>query len=62
MLNALFPILPVGGVALVLNIPLFLLGRRLLGGHLLVSSLFAMTLSSLLVDALNLLILSLIHI
>ena len=56
VLNALFPILPVGGVALVLNIPLFLLGWRLLGGHLLVSSLFAMTLSSLLVDALNLLI------
>ena len=56
VLNALFPVLPVGGVALVLNIPLFLLGWRLLGSGLLASSLFAMTLSSLLVDALALLI------
>ena len=56
VLNALFPVLPVGGVALVLNIPLFLLGWRLLGSGLLASSLFAMTLSSLLVDVLALLI------
>ena len=55
-LHALFPVLPVGGVALVLNLPLFFLGWRLLGGRLLVSSLFAMTLSSLLVDLLALLI------
>ena len=55
-LNALFPALPVGGTALALNIPLFLLGWRRLGGRLLVSSLFAMSLSSLLVDALALLI------
>ena len=56
IINHFLPMLPVGTIALVLNIPLFLLGWRLLGGHLLVSSLFAMTLSSLLVDALNLLI------
>ena len=56
VLNALFPVLPVGGVALVLNIPLFLLGWRLLGSGLLASSLFAMALSSLLVDVLALLI------
>ena len=56
VLHALFPVLPVGGVALVLNLPLFFLGWRLLGGRLLVSSLFAMTLSSLLVDLLALLI------
>ena len=56
VLHTLFPVLPVGGVALVLNLPLFFLGWRLLGGRLLVSSLFAMTLSSLLVDLLALLI------
>ena len=56
VLHTLFPVLPVGGVALVLNLPLFFLGWRLLGGRLLVSPLYAMTLSSLLVDVLALLI------
>lgn len=49
-LNHLFPAIPVGLTVLVLNIPLFVVGLRLQGVHLLVSSLSAMTVSSLLVD------------
>ena len=41
ILNRLIPGLPIGTVVLVLNIPIFLLGWKLLGGHTLVSSLFA---------------------
>ena len=50
-INALVPVLPVGVLTIVINVPLFLVGWRKLGGHLLVSSLFAMTLSSLAIDA-----------
>ena len=50
ILNHLSPAIPIGGVVLVLNIPLFLLGWKFLGGHTLVSSLFAMTATSVLVD------------
>ena len=51
VVNALAPALPVGVLTIVINVPLFLVGWRKLGGHLLVSSLFAMTLSSLAIDA-----------
>ena len=54
VVNAYLPFIPIGVFVLVLNLPLFLLGWRLLGGGLLVSSLFAMALSSLAVDGLNL--------
>ena len=54
ILNHFFPILPIGTVVIILNIPLFLLGWRLLGGHLLVSSLFAMFVSSAFIDLINL--------
>ena len=50
ILNRLIPGLPIGTVVLVLNVPLFLLGWKFLGGHTLVSSLFAMTATSVLVD------------
>ena len=50
ILNYYIPALPIGIVVIVLNIPLFLLGWKFLGGHMLVSSLFAMTASSLLID------------
>jgi len=50
ILNYFSPAVPIGTVVLVLNIPLFLLGWRLLGGHTLVSSLFAMAATSALVD------------
>ena len=50
ILNRLIPGLPIGTVVLVLNIPIFILGWKLLGGHTLVSSLFAMAATSILVD------------
>ena len=50
ILNYLSPAIPIGMVVLILNIPLFLLGWTFLGGHTLVSSLLAMTATSVLVD------------
>mgnify|MGYP000041602548 FL=1 len=50
IVNTLLPILPVGVLIIVINVPLFLAGWRLLGGHLLVSSLFAMAVSSVAID------------
>ena len=51
IINALVPALPVGVLSFLMNVPLFLAGWRLLGGHLLVSSLFATAVSSLAIDA-----------
>ena len=51
VVNALLPVLPVGVMTIVINVPLFLAGWRLLGGHLLVTSLFATAVSSLAIDA-----------
>ena len=50
VLNVLFPALPVGVAAILLNIPLFLAGWKFIGFHLLVSSLFSMAVSSAAVD------------
>ncbi|WP_235379283.1 YitT family protein [Pseudoflavonifractor phocaeensis] len=43
----------IGALVFCMNVPLFLLGWKLLGGRLLVSSLYAMTLSSLFIDLLD---------
>ncbi len=53
IINSILPWAPIGTVVILLNIPLFLLGWRLLGGHLLVSSLFAMFISSIFIDLLT---------
>ena len=50
IVNALVPVLPVGVLSILVNVPLFLAGWRLLGGRLLVSSLYAMAVSSLALD------------
>ena len=50
IVNALVPVLPVGLLSILVNVPLFLAGWRLLGGRLLVSSLYAMAVSSLAID------------
>ena len=50
IVNFFLPQAPVGTLVIAFNIPLFLLGWRLLGGHMLVSSLAAMTASSLFID------------
>ena len=50
IVNHLFPSLPVGGVVLAANLPLFLLGWKFLGKEVLASSLYAMAATSILVD------------
>ena len=53
IIHALLPWAPIGTVAIILNIPLFLLGWRFLGGRLLLSSLFAMAAGSISIDILD---------
>ena len=53
ILNYLSPALPIGTVVLALNIPIFILGWKFLGGHTLLSSLFAMAATSVLVDLIS---------
>ena len=55
VINALAPALAVGVVTIVLNVPLFLAGWKLMGLHLLASSLFSMLVSSLAIDGIALL-------
>ena len=51
IIHWLIPALPVGGMLIVMNVPLYLLGFRRFGFSFLVKSLYAMALSSVLVDA-----------
>ena len=53
IVNFLVPAAPVGATVIVLNIPLFLLGWKLIGGRLLVTSLYAMFVSSVFIDVLT---------
>lgn len=53
VINALIPVLPVGTMVFVMNVPLFFLGWKYIGGHLLVSSLYAMTFSSFAIDVMD---------
>lgn len=53
IINAALPWAPIGTAVIILNIPLFILGWRFLGGHLLVSSLYAMFVSSIAIDAMT---------
>ena len=53
IINYFIPLLPIGATVIVLNIPLFLLGWKLIGGRLLVSSLYAMFISSVFIDLLT---------
>ena len=55
IIHHIFPDIPVGATVIVLNIPLFILGWRLIGGKLLVGSLWAMFISSVIIDLLALL-------
>ena len=52
IIHHLFPAIPVGVSVIVLNIPLFILGWRLIGGKLLIGSLWAMFISSIIIDLL----------
>ena len=53
IINRLIPVFPIGVTVIVLNVPLFILGWKLIGGRLLVSSLYAMFLSSVFIDLLT---------
>ena len=55
VINVLIPQLSVGFLTALLNIPLFLAGWKLIGFHLLASSLFSMLVSSLAIDGIALL-------
>ena len=55
ILHHWFPALTVGAASALMNVPLFLIGWKKIGGHLLVSSLYAMVVSSAAIDVLNLL-------
>ena len=53
IINFLMPALPIGVTVIALNVPLFILGWKLIGGRLLVSSLYAMFISSVFIDVLT---------
>lgn len=53
IINYLVPAFPVGITVIVLNVPLFILGWKFIGGRLLVSSLYAMFISSVFIDVLT---------
>jgi len=53
IIHHIFPAVPVGTTVIVLNIPLFLLGLKLIGGKLLLGSLWAMFISSVIIDLLT---------
>ncbi len=53
IINAILPWAPIGTVVIILNIPLFILGWKFIGGHLLVSSLYSMFVSSVFIDLLD---------
>ncbi len=54
IINYLLPWAPIGTVVIILNVPLFILGWKFLGGHILISSLYAMFISSVAIDLLHL--------
>lgn len=56
IVNFFFPQLTIGALVIALNVPLFLLGWKLFGTYMLVSSITAMALSSVFIDLFNLLI------
>ena len=53
IINHYIPTVPIGIMSIVLNIPLFIMGVRLLGKHLLASSIYAMTISYIIIDLIN---------
>lgn len=55
VIHAALPWAPIGGLVILMNLPLFLMGWKWIGRGLLVSSLYTMAISSLMIDGLNLL-------
>lgn len=55
VLHHYLPWLPVGSTALAMNIPLLIIGVRKMGWHILFSTIFATTVSNLMIDGMNML-------
>ncbi len=53
IINAYFPFLPIGTMTIVMNLPLFIIGVKKFGGKILFGSLYAMLLTSLMIDGLT---------
>ncbi len=53
IINFLLPFMPVGVTVILLNIPLFVLALKLIGGRLILWSLYAMAASSVIIDGLT---------
>lgn len=53
VINSVIPVIPVGFSVFAMNIPLFFLGWKYIGGHLLVSSLYAMAVTSFGIDIID---------
>ena len=53
IIHYLLPVLPIGVLTIVMNIPLFIIGVRCMGLKLLLSSLYAMAVSSVFIDIIN---------
>ena len=53
IINFFLPVLPIGVMTIVLNVPLFVIGFRRYGFSFLLKSLYTMAVSSLMIDALN---------
>lgn len=56
IVNHLLPFMPVGVTVIILNVPLFILCLKLIGGRSLLLSLYAMFISSVIIDTLDLLV------
>lgn len=56
IINRLLPVLPVGMITIVINIPLFIIGVKKQGLRLLINSLIAMSAGSLMIDGLAMLV------
>ena len=52
IVNHYFPVLPIGIMSIVLNVPLFIIGVKKQGVRLLINSLYAMVIASLMLDGL----------
>lgn len=55
IVNRFIPMLPVGVTVIILNVPLFILGVKKTGLHILISSLYAMAVGSLMIDGIAML-------
>lgn len=56
VLNRLVPVLPIGTMVFVMNVPLMIIGVRKQGWGLLFASIFAIAVSSVMIDTMNLLV------